>query len=196
MTAPGDRSPPAPAPDEAELRRRLRGLRAEPEDAGFARALHRRLVEAGSPPPAPWDRLRAGARRLRWPTAGVAAGVAAYFLVAALRGPALPRTSEVAEAAARVPASQVALVHLNLSAEVAVASADIQVSLPEGLVFWADGGALAERSFAWQQPLAAGNNEIPIAIRGQRPGRYHLTVTARVGAERIEHDVLLEVTGT
>jgi hypothetical protein len=176
---------------DVELRRRLRALRVEPEDAGFAQALHRRLVEVGPPRPARLSQLRSAMRRVLWPAAGLAAGVAAYALLAVVRGPA---PSD--EAVVRVPETQVALVHLTLSADAAVASADIRVTLPDGLAFWVDGRALAERAFEWQQPLTAGDNEIPIAIRGQRPGRYHLTVSARAGAERIEHDVLLEVTGT
>ena len=183
-------------PGEAELQRRLRALRVEPEDAGFSRVLHRRLVEAGSPRSEPAALLRAALRRLAWPLSGVAAGVATYLLLAVLRGPGAPGSPGSDDVFARVPPTQVALVRLTLAADVAVAAADIQVSLPDGLVFWADGGALAERAFAWRQPLAAGENEIPIAIRGQRPGRYHLKVSAVAGGARIEHDVLLEVTGS
>ena len=92
-----------------------------------------------------------------------------------------------------VPATKVAMVRLDLSVDVAIASADIRVTLPDGLVFWSRGEALADRSFEWSQPLAAGRNEIPIAVRGQHPGRYHVTVTARVGDDWISHDVPLDV---
>jgi hypothetical protein len=75
-----------------------------------------------------------------------------------------------------------------------VESARIRVSLPQGLVFWSDGKALPQPALEWTQPLAAGDNDIPIAVRGERPGRYRMTVSALVGGERVEHEVLLEVT--
>ncbi len=91
------------------------------------------------------------------------------------------------------PATKVAMVRINLSAEAAVQSAQIQVTLPEGLVFWADGQELAQRSFSWSQPLKAGDNDIPIAVRGLRAGHYRMTVTAKMGNAQVEDDVLLEV---
>ena len=84
-------------------------------------------------------------------------------------------------------------VRINLSAEVAVESAHIQVNLPEGLVFWAGGQELPQRSFEWTQPLRAGDNDIPIAVRGTRPGRYRMTLSARIGSQRVEDEVVLEV---
>ena len=75
----------------------------------------------------------------------------------------------------------------------AVESAHIRISLPEGLYFWADGQELPQRSFEWSQPLHAGDNDIPIAVRGQTPGRYRLTVSTRIGEQRIDEDVVLEV---
>jgi len=190
-------------PDEArgeEIRQRLRDLRVDPPDEGFEASLHRRLVEAGSPAaPGPWARLwmrGGGRRRWAWPAAGLAAGAAAFLVLGVLRGPSAPvpeRTGALG-AVTTVPSTRIALVHVNLSADVAVASAEIRISLPEGLVFWADGAALAERSFEWQQPLAAGSNEIPIAVRGERPGRYLVRVTTRIGDTVLEHEVPLEVT--
>ena len=94
---------------------------------------------------------------------------------------------------AQFPATKVAVVRVNLTAEVAVESAHIRISLPEGLYFWADGQELPQRSFEWSQPLHAGDNDIPIAVRGQTPGRYRLTVSTRIGEQRIDEDVVLEV---
>jgi hypothetical protein len=82
---------------------------------------------------------------------------------------------------------------VNLSAEVEVADAHIRVELPEGLAFWSDGEALNQRHFEWTQPLRAGDNEIPIAVRGLKPGRYRMTVSALIGSERVEDEVLLQV---
>ncbi len=168
---------------------RLRGLRVDPPDDGFQASLHRRLVAAGPPePPGLWWRLREAlaGRRLLWPAAGAAAFAA--FLALAVRPAFLSPPPD-----ARVPSTRVAMVRINLSADVAVASADIRVSLPPGLVFWADGHALPERFFAWSQPLQAGGNDIPVAVRGERPGRYRMIVVARIGAAELEHEVTLEV---
>jgi hypothetical protein len=93
-----------------------------------------------------------------------------------------------------VPASKVAVIKLDFTADVAVEQADFQVSLPEGLSFWADGEDLPLRSFGWTQPLTEGSNVIPIAVRGHKPGRYLVTAQARAGGQTIEHDVVLEVT--
>jgi hypothetical protein len=74
-----------------------------------------------------------------------------------------------------------------------VESAHIHISLPEGLFFWADGEELPQRTLEWSQPLRAGDNDIPIAVRGQKPGRYRLTVSTRIGEQRIDDEILLEV---
>jgi hypothetical protein len=192
-----DRQPTAPGDDA--VRARLAALRVDPPDDGFAFSLHRRLVEAG-PPPAPsgWAALVARLRepRLRWPALGLAAGVAAFLVLAPLtgrwwRGDA---GGQAGGPAAVLATSQVAVVRLNLSADVAVADARIRITLPAGLSFWSDGQALAQRDFEWSQPLTAGDNEIPIAVRGQQAGRYRIAVDAMVGGQRVEDTVLIEVT--
>ncbi|QSQ23298.1 hypothetical protein JY651_50905 [Pyxidicoccus parkwayensis] len=189
--------------EDRALRERLGALRDDSPSPGFQSALHRRLVEAGPPAPAPgWDWVRWQFRHrapIVWPSVGVAAGVAAFLVLGAMTKPPAPPT--VAEApqpltvpGTQVPVSKVAVIKLNFTADVAVAQADFQVSLPEGLSFWADGEELPLRSFQWTQALSAGSNVIPIAVRGQRPGRYLVTAEARAGGQRIEHDVVLEVT--
>ena len=195
MTMPG-------GDQDRELREALRALRTDPPDDGFRAALHRRLLDQ-VPPPAPsaWSRLAAAWRhppRLLWPAASLASAAAVALLAIGLhqQGPAAPGGADArpVAAAVSVPSTKVAVVRLDLAVDVAVAAADIQVSLPDGLVFWSHGEALADRSFAWTQALRAGQNEIPIAVRGLRPGRYHVTVTARAGEQLIAHDVPLEVT--
>lgn len=188
-------SHPADSQDRA-LRERLRALRVDPPEDGFQAALHRRLAEAGPPAdPSPWARLGAAVRwrGLAWPALGAALGAAAAL---ALAGPALRQAgAPAAPFGTSMASSQVAVVRLNLTAEAPVEAALIRVSLPPGLAFWADGEALASREFEWSQPLGAGDNEIPIAVRGQRPGRYRIGVDARIGGQRIQDEILIEVTG-
>ncbi|WP_224366376.1 hypothetical protein [Hyalangium versicolor] len=190
--------------EDRELRARLGALREELPESSFQSALHRKLVAAGPPEPEPgWDKVRWWMRRaapVLWPVLGVAAGVAAFFVLGAVRSPpaSLPEGTQVSRSleapGTRVPASRVAVIKLDFTADVAVEQADFQVSLPEGLAFWADGEELPLRSFTWTQPLSAGSNVIPIAIRGHKPGRYLVTALARAGDQKIEHDVVLEVT--
>jgi hypothetical protein len=177
-----------------DLRDRLRELRVDAPDDGFSASLHRRLVSAGAPDaPSIWRRLWPSLRgepRVLWPAFGVAAGVAVFLVLGQVRDVTHHPVSAVST---RLPATKVAVVRVNLSAEVAVESAHIRISLPEGLVFWADGQELPQRSVEWSQPLRAGDNDIPIAVRGQKPGRYRLTVSTRIGEQQIEDDVVLEV---
>lgn len=190
--------------EERALRQRLGALREDPPELGFQAALHRRLVAAGPPAPAPgWERVRSFLRRgapVLWPVVGVAAGIAAFLVMGAVQQPPVPplETAEavrpIVEPGTLVPASKVAVIKLDFTADVAVEEADFQVSLPEGLSFWADGEDLPLRSFAWTQPLSAGSNVIPVAVRGHKPGRYLVTAHARAGDQLIEHDVVLEVT--
>lgn len=195
-------------PEENEdraLRERLAALRDDAPGLDFQATLHRRLVEAGPPTPAPgWDAVRSFWRRhapVLWPAVGIAAGVATFLVLGAVRDlpganvPESPQARALERPGTQVPVSKVAVIKLDFTADVAVEQADFQVSLPEGLSFWADGEELPLRSFQWTQALSAGSNVIPIAVRGQRPGRYLVTALARAGDQRIEHDVVLEVTG-
>lgn len=182
----------------------LRSLRVDPPDDGFSAELHRRLVGAGPPrPPGVRARLREAFDRwpaLAWPAVGVAAGIAAFVLMGQLQGmrgepTAAPITTaaHAPDPAAEVPSTKVALIRLNFHADVAVESAELHVELPPGLSFWSGGTELAQRSIAWDQPLAAGDNVIPIAVRGAQAGEYRVVATASVQGQRIEHAVLLKV---
>jgi hypothetical protein len=181
----------------SDLRARLRELGDEepPGADAFSAALHRRLSEAGAPDPLPfWRRVFDGKPLLPALTAAAALTIILAISFGLLR--ARPQAVRPAEVATTTffPATKVAVVRVNLSAEVAVESADIRVELPDGLVFWADGEELKQRRFEWSQPLRAGDNEIPIAVRGLKPGKYKMTVSALIGSERVEDEVLLQVT--
>jgi hypothetical protein len=195
-------------PAEVDVRRALRSLRVDPPDAGFGALLRERLVAEG-PPRAPGllDRARdAWARwrgRLVWPAAGVLAGAATFALLLLARGPsprlpvvAAPAQPAVADETVHViPADKIAVIRLTFTAQVAVDEVAFQVRLPEGLAFWSDGRALPERTFVWRGSLVAGENAVPIAVRGARPGRYRVLTTAEMDQHRVEHAVILEVTG-
>lgn len=174
----------------SEVESRLRVLREDPPDGGFEAALHRKLAEAGTPLPPPFWRTLPQLRFF-WPaTAGAVALALVVFVVARPHPQAVSRREAVVT---ELPATKVAVIRVNLSAEVAVQDAQIRVELPEGLAFWSDGEQLGQRQFEWTQSLRAGDNEIPIAVRGLRPGRYRMTVSALIGSERVEDEVVLQV---
>ncbi|HEY2031019.1 MAG TPA: hypothetical protein VGH20_17600 [Myxococcales bacterium] len=173
-----------------DLESRLRTLREDPPDDGFEATLHRRLTEAGAPLPPPfWRRLPEV--RFLWPSLAGAAALALAVVVFAR--PHAGAVSHGQTAITQLPATKVAVVRVNLSAEVEVQDAQIRVELPEGLAFWSDGEQLGQRQFEWTQALHAGDNEIPIAVRGLRPGRYRMTVSALIGSERVTDEVELQV---
>jgi len=198
--------------DEPELLKALRSLSVDAPDNGFRAALHHRL--AAEPAPAAmglFDRARAwlrGRRAWLWPVGGLAAGVAAYALLVVVHGnPADPVTAQpqvvqippIAIAngpvwpSFRVPSSKIAVIKLAFAAEVAVEDVTFEVTLPEGLAFWSSGKRLDERSFRWPGRLDAGENLVPIAVRGDRPGRYPVVATVEIGGRVLEHRVFLDV---
>jgi hypothetical protein len=171
--------------DDIQLRERLRALRVDPPDDGFGAALRQRLVAAGPPRPAsPW---RAWLDRFPAVRPALAAAAALAVVAAAALWSLPPSRATV------LPATKVAVVRLVLAAEVPVEGAHVRVVLPPELAFWADGAELAQRTFEWTQPLAAGANEIPIAVRGSRPGRYRVVVSARIGDQVVNDEVVLQV---
>jgi hypothetical protein len=202
--------------DDAELLKALRALAVDAPDDGFRAALHLRL--AAEPAPAAigffatsFHRSSAWLRERRawlWPVGGLAAGVAAYALLVAVHGnPHRTQTVqpqvELAEQRAvasgpvwpsfRVPFSKVAVIKLAFAAEVAVEDVTFEVTLPEGLAFWSGGKRLDERTFRWPGRLDAGENLVPIAVRGDQPGRYPVVATVEIGGRVLEHRVVLDV---
>ena len=193
--------------EDEEMLRALKDLRVDPPGGHeFGAALHRRLVAAGAPPAPSWTaRLREALTRrpaLLWPSVGVLCGVLAFVVMGRVRSerPGLDRasapiaTGEVAPTY-RVPSSKVAVIKLNFAASVDVADVDFEVELPEGLHFWSGGQKLAERVFRWPGELHAGDNLIPIAVRGERPGLFRVKARAVVAGETVEHEILLDVKG-
>ena len=202
--------------DEAELLKALRALAVDAPDEGFRAALHLRL--AAEPGPAAlgffatsFHRSLAWLRERRawlWPVGGLAAGVAAYALLVAVHGNPLrtqivqPQVAQAEPRAVasgpvwpsfRVPFSKVAVIKLAFAAEVAVEDVTFEVTLPEGLAFWSSGKRLEERTFRWPGRLDAGENLVPIAVRGDQPGRYPVVATVEIGGRVLEHRVVLDV---
>lgn len=184
--------------DDRDVRDALRALRVDPDPGEFEAGLRRKLLAAGPPEaPAPWRRLLDVLTRrpaVLWPALGAVAGLLVFAFASTLpiRQPA--HDPATAAAVTVLPATRVAVVRVNLSAEVPVDAAHIRVSLPPELSFWADGRELPQRTFEWTQALGAGDNEIPIAVRGKRPGRYRIAVSAVIGADRVDDEIVLEVT--
>jgi hypothetical protein len=194
--------------EEAEMLRALKELRVDPPGGeAFAAGLHLRLAQAGAPPAPSWlARVRAALGRrpaMLWPTVGTLCGVLAFVLMGQLRRPDAPHPERGAETLAtgdvaptyRVPSSKVAVIKLNFAATVDVADVDFEVELPEGLAFWSGGQKLAERVFRWPGELRAGDNLIPVVVRGERPGLYRVKARALVAGELVQHEVLLDVRG-
>ena len=200
----------------AELLTALRALSVDASDNGFRATLHQRLAAEPAPAavgpfaaffnrPLAWLRPRLA---WLWPVGGLATGVAAYALLVVVHGhPVGPQTGQtpIAQLAPtsaangpvlpsfRVPSSKVAVIKLAFAAEVAVEDVTFEVTLPEGLAFWSSGKRLDERTFRWPGRLDAGENLIPIAVRGDRPGRYPVVATVEIGGRVLEHRVVLDV---
>jgi hypothetical protein len=203
--------------DDATISRRLRALRTPVEDLpgrDFRMALHRKLVAAGPPSPQGWlERARQWFGEhpaLGWPAVGVATGAATFALLMAMQHAptemattgaatttvAIPNKAEIGPALAHsVPSSRTAVIHLNFTAEVRVEDVTFEVDLPEGLSFWSKGEALAERRFRWPGTLEAGENVLPVAVRGEKPGLYRVKARAEIADQVIEQEILLQVEG-
>ena len=92
-----------------------------------------------------------------------------------------------------VPVGKVAMVQLNFAVDRDVELAEFSVLLPEGLAFFSEGQALPEHAFHWEAPLARGDNAVPIAVLGERPGRHRLAATATIAGEVVVHEIVLDV---
>lgn len=185
-----------------DLQSALRALRADTEDApAFLASLRQRLAREAVPPSSTrlvrWRDAWNHHARWLWPAVGVAVGGLAFSILTLVRSPPPLRVAQgpdVSEVVHRMPASHLALVRVTFSSSVAIEDVAFEVVLPDGLSFWSEGQVQPERSFRWHGKLEAGDNPLPVAVRGDRPGRYRLTASAEAGGRRIEHAVVLEVT--
>jgi hypothetical protein len=198
-----------------DLAARLRALRVDRPASEFSARLRVRLNEIATPDrPGLLGRLKTlavGRRAWFWPASGVLAGAATFALFALVFArPSSPETPPaLAQAAAAttrgdvpptfvVPPAKVAVIKLAFSADVDVEDVTFEVTLPEGLAFWSRGQALAERTFRWPGRLSVGENQFPVAVRGERPGLYRVRARAEIGGPNaaVEHEVWLEVRGS
>jgi len=171
----------------------LRRAGGEPLPEGFSRSLHQALVAAG-PPKRSWlDGARA-AIALRPVTFAAAAAALAAMLATGGTLALVGRAHSPAVATYKVPESKVALVKIDFVAEKAIDDVAFEITLPDGLRFVGGGSELAERTFRFQGRLAAGDNPIPIAVKGPRAGRYKVIAHAIGPALDVTHEVVLEVT--
>ena len=182
----------------------LERLGDEPLPAEFGAELHRKLVAAGPPrPQGLLDRLRArlaiafSARPILTGALPIALGAAA-LVVALGHRPAHHAADALAQGEVQpvfhVPHARLAMVRIDFVAEEAVDDVEFAVVLPEGLHFVSEGRELPDREFRWRGRLAQGSNPIPIAVRGAKPGRYHVNARAVGRDVNAEHRVVLEVT--
>jgi hypothetical protein len=164
-----------------------------PLPPGFTRDLALRIAASGPPARSLTDRLRGLLARRPFVTLATAAcGGAALALVVAQAGARLHAATPAAISYA-MPSNQIALVRVEFIADAPIDQVDFEVLLPDGLHFFAQGEEVAERAFQWQGSLRAGSNIIPVAVRGARPGRYHLIAHAVAKDLDVLHRVEIEV---
>ncbi len=191
------------------LKRTLSLLRrvgeSEQLPAGFQLSLHRRLAALPAPVPPLSARFWRLLERLRIDTAprlGLALTAAAALLVLIAlpqlhhgNGSALHNPSGEQEVAAafRVPQQRIAVVRFDFVADVEVQDVEFEVTLPNELNFIDEGKVLSEKRLVWRGSLASGSNPIPLAVRGNKPGRYRVTAQAHGDGLAVRHDILLEV---
>jgi len=106
---------------------------------------------------------------------------------------ATPAAIEASAEVFVVPVGKVAMVQLNFAVDRDVELAEFSVLLPEGLAFFSEGRALPEHAFHWEAPLSQGDNAVPIAVLGARPGRHRLAATATIAGEVVVHEIVLDV---
>jgi hypothetical protein len=166
---------------------------AEPLPEDFSRSLHQALVAAGAPKKPFFAALRA---RLQGSPFAFAAAAAALAAVMSAGGTLtwVHAKKGGREVAYRVPEAKVALVKIDFVASKNIDDVAFEITLPDGLRFVSGGQMLAERSFRFVGRLAAGDNSIPVAVKGPHTGRYKVIAHA-IGSELdVTQEVVLEVT--
>lgn len=166
--------------------------------------LRRRLSQQPAPSPSLPARIWQVLERLgldSTPRLGLAAAGLGLLLIAVplgLRTRGEPTAAvfvpdEQIAASFRVPSQRIAVVQLDFVADDAVDDVQFEVTLPSGLQFIDAGRPLVERTLSWRGSLATGSNPIPLAVRGDRPGRYRVVALARGSGIEVRHNILLEV---
>ena len=206
--------------DDDELSRKLAALRVNKPQDRFMSSLHLRLVAQGPLQPqgvrARLTAWIAAHPAFGWPALGAATGVAAFCILftffpsvsrtsggtvssqivknfTIVKPETLPTAPAEVVATYSVPAEKVALIKINFTADVSIQDVTFEVSLPPGLVFWSQGEVLAEQVFRWPGTLDAGDNVVPVAVRGSKPGLYRVKAKAEMFGQVIEHEVVLQV---
>jgi len=181
----------------------LRRMGDEEPPPDFGPTLHARLVAAGPPPRRSWwgalaQRLQGAGRPLAFAGVGALAVALAFGTQQRL---ARRRAAGEATIAAtgpvvpifRVPRSKLAVVRIDFVAEQPVDDVEFAITLPEGLHFVSDGQVLPQREFRWRGRLQQGSNPIPVAVRGDKAGRYTVAAHAFGADVDAKQKVLLEV---
>jgi anti-sigma factor RsiW len=172
----------------------MRRAGTEPLPDGFALSLHQALVAAGAPERTFMDRVRAAIAMRPMTFAACAAALAAVVSVGTTWKFSHRQATPTQAIAYRVPESKVALVKIDFVAEKNIDDVAFEITLPDGLRFVSGGQQLAERTFRFSGKLAAGDNSIPIAVKGPRAGRYKVIAHAIGPALDVTQEVVLEVT--
>jgi hypothetical protein len=174
----------------------LRRAGDAPLPGGFQAELHFKLVAAQPAGHSVGQRLRDWLAARPFAFATVSAALAAVLAVGGTltmlgRGTVSPQTLQTAF---RVPEAKVALVKIDFVSGKEIDDVNFEILLPDGLRFYSGGHELAERSFQWQGKLSSGSNLVPIAVKGVRPGLYHVIAHATGDNLDVSQDVVLEVT--
>jgi len=161
---------------------------------GFAESLHLRLAEDA------WERRNVQDRgawswifRSAIGMAAAAVVLVAVFSVLPDRDTGLAGSETAAQElvgtdadATHIPADRFAVVKITLDVEQVEDEAQIEVNLPEGVVFVGEGGnPVAQKSMQWTEPLEKGSHEIKVLVQGTRPGRG--VIKARAMTEKVEY---------
>ena len=174
----------------------LRRAGDAPLPAGFQAELHFKLAAAKPAEASLGERFRSWLAARPFAFAAAAAALSALLAVGgtlALLGKS-SGTAPVALAGFRVPEAKVALVKIDFVSGKEIDDVSFEILLPDGLRFYSGGHELAERSFQWQGKLNSGSNLVPITVKGNRPGLYHVIAHATGDNLDVSQDVILEVT--
>jgi hypothetical protein len=174
----------------------LRRAGDAPLPSGFQAELHFKLVASAPLGPSLGQRLRDWLALRPFAFAASAAALSALVAVGGTLAILEQRgaSPHAVQAGFRVPEAKVALVKIDFVSGKEIDDVSFEILLPDGLHFYSGGHELAERSFQWQGKLSTGSNLVPVAVKGSRPGLYHVIAHATGDNLDVSQDVILEVT--